>query len=126
MAIVIALAFGLAALAHMAPFPFLLEAFRPDRSLWRMPRSSGAPTVYLTFDDGPNPDWTPALLDALRDAGARATFFLIDQHVTAETAPIVKRIAELHGGRAMAESAGAGRGSAFSIILPLGRPAATA
>jgi peptidoglycan/xylan/chitin deacetylase (PgdA/CDA1 family) len=97
-AVLIAIAFGMAALAHVAPFPFLLEAFRPDRSLWRMPRSSGAPAVYLTFDDGPNPEWTPALLDALRDAGATATFFLIDHHITADTAPIVRRIAdEGHG-----------------------------
>lgn len=94
MAVLIALVVGVAALAHIAPFPFLLEAFRPDRSLWRMPRSSGAPAVYLTFDDGPNPQWTPALLDALRDAGATATFFLIDRHITAETAPIVRRIAD--------------------------------
>jgi peptidoglycan-N-acetylglucosamine deacetylase len=93
-AVLIALAFGVAALAHMAPFPFLLEAFRPERSLWRMPRSSGSPAVYLTFDDGPNPAWTPALLDALRDVDARATFFLIDRHITDETAPIVKRIAD--------------------------------
>jgi peptidoglycan/xylan/chitin deacetylase (PgdA/CDA1 family) len=93
-AILIALAFGVVALAHMAPFPFLLEAFRPERSLWRMPRSSGAPAVYLTFDDGPNADWTPALLDALREVDARATFFLIDHHITAETAPIVKRMAD--------------------------------
>ena len=94
MAVLIALAFGLAALAHMAPFPFVLEAFRPERSLWRMPRSSGAPAVYLTFDDGPNAQWTPALLDALRDADARATFFLIDHHITDATAPIVKRMAD--------------------------------
>ncbi len=89
-----ALALGLAALAHMAPFPFLLEAFRPDRSLWRMPPSPGPPAIYLTFDDGPNPAWTPILLDALRDTGAKATFFLIDNHVTADTAAIVKRIAD--------------------------------
>jgi peptidoglycan-N-acetylglucosamine deacetylase len=93
-AVWIALAFAVAALAHIAPFPFLLEAFRPDRSLWRMPRSSGAPAIYLTFDDGPNPDWTPPLLDALRETSAKATFFLIDRHLTDETAPIVKRMAE--------------------------------
>lgn len=98
MVVLIAVAFGVAALAHLAPFPFLLEAFRPERSLWRMPPSAGAPSIYLTFDDGPNPDWTPVLLDALRDADAKATFFLIDRHVTAETAPIVKRMAdEGHG-----------------------------
>ncbi len=38
--------------------------------------------------------WTPPLLDALRDTGIRATFFLIDEHITAETAPIVRRMAD--------------------------------
>jgi peptidoglycan/xylan/chitin deacetylase (PgdA/CDA1 family) len=81
--------------AHMVPFPFLFESFRPSRSLWRMKPVPGTPpTVYLTFDDGPNAQWTPPLLDALRDAGVHATFFLIDDHVTDQTAPIVRRIAE--------------------------------
>src|SRR5437868_5951462 len=34
----------------------------------------------LTFDDGPGPS-TAALLDALRDAGARATFFLLGRNL---------------------------------------------
>jgi len=33
--------------------------------------------IALTFDDGPDPEWTPAVLDALRDAGIQATFFII-------------------------------------------------
>lgn len=86
---------GATVLAHTAPFPFLLEPFRPARSLWQVKARAGAPpAIYLTFDDGPNPAWTPALLDALRDTGVRATFFLIDEHVTPETAPIVRRIAD--------------------------------
>ena len=48
--------------------------------------------VYLTFDDGPNPTATPGLLDVLTQKGAVATFFLIDRHLTEETAPIVRRI----------------------------------
>jgi peptidoglycan/xylan/chitin deacetylase (PgdA/CDA1 family) len=81
--------------AHTVPFPFLLEAFRPSQSLWRVKAAAGAPpTLYLTFDDGPSATWTPPLLDALRDTGARATFFVIDDHITAETAPIVRRIAD--------------------------------
>jgi len=40
-----------------------------------------ASTVALTFDDGPNPAATPALLDLLDMYGARATFFLIGRHV---------------------------------------------
>ena len=96
MIVIIVLAIvGAAALSHTAPFPFLLEAFRPSKSLWRVPPQTGAPpTIYLTFDDGPNPDWTPALLDALRASNVHATFFLIDEHITPETAPIVKRIAD--------------------------------
>src|SRR5262245_14038364 len=94
MALVAAVVVGAVALAHMVPFPFLLEAFRPSRSLWRIPPEPGAgPSVYLTFDDGPNPVWTPALLDALRDAGVQATFFLIDAHITRETESVVSRIA---------------------------------
>jgi peptidoglycan/xylan/chitin deacetylase (PgdA/CDA1 family) len=37
--------------------------------------------------------WTP-LLDALAATDARATFFLIDEHITDETRSIVRRIAE--------------------------------
>ena len=33
--------------------------------------------VALTFDDGPDPVWTPHVLDALGEAGARATFFVV-------------------------------------------------
>jgi peptidoglycan/xylan/chitin deacetylase (PgdA/CDA1 family) len=32
--------------------------------------------IALTFDDGPNPVWTPLVLDALAKARARATFFV--------------------------------------------------
>ena len=35
--------------------------------------------VALTFDDGPHPDYTPAVLDALRAAKVKATFFLIGE-----------------------------------------------
>lgn len=33
--------------------------------------------VYLTFDDGPDPTWTPRCLELLAQARARATFFMI-------------------------------------------------
>lgn len=40
---------------------------------------SDAPTgrVFLTFDDGPDAVWTPRVLEALREADARATFFVV-------------------------------------------------
>jgi peptidoglycan-N-acetylglucosamine deacetylase len=37
--------------------------------------------VALTFDDGPHPDGTPAVLAALEHAGASATFFLVGEQV---------------------------------------------
>jgi peptidoglycan-N-acetylglucosamine deacetylase len=35
------------------------------------------PKISLTFDDGPDPVWTPRVLDALEAVDARATFFVI-------------------------------------------------
>ena len=47
--------------------------------------------AYLTFDDGPSPNNTPAILDILKEYDIRATFFLIGS--MAEKYPeIVKRI----------------------------------
>jgi peptidoglycan/xylan/chitin deacetylase (PgdA/CDA1 family) len=37
--------------------------------------------VALTFDDGPHPEGTPAVLEALRAAGATATFFMVGEQV---------------------------------------------
>jgi len=36
--------------------------------------------VCLTFDDGPNPIYTPRILQILKEKKVRATFFLIGQH----------------------------------------------
>lgn len=36
-----------------------------------------APRISLTFDDGPDPIWTPRVLEALRLAQAQATFFVV-------------------------------------------------
>ncbi len=36
--------------------------------------------MALTFDDGPSPDTTPKILDALATAGMRATFFILGKH----------------------------------------------
>src|SRR3954447_26926486 len=35
----------------------------------------------LTFDDGPDPDGTPPVLDALDSAGVRATFFVVGEQL---------------------------------------------
>lgn len=43
--------------------------------------SSLEPTVYLTFDDGPRPEITPWILDLLKAAGIKATFFCVGENV---------------------------------------------
>ena len=48
--------------------------------------------IALTFDDGPDPVRTPALLDALAELEAPATFFLVGDVVDAN-ADVVRRIA---------------------------------
>lgn len=51
--------------------------------------------LYLTFDDGPDPVWTPRVLDILAAAGARAAFFVVGTHARANPA-LLRRIAA-HG-----------------------------
>jgi len=89
--IVIAIGAAVAALAHTAPAPFLFDALAGRRSVWRMPKSAPA-TIYLTYDDGPNPTTTPDLLDVLARERVRATFFLIDRHINEPTASLVGRM----------------------------------
>jgi peptidoglycan-N-acetylglucosamine deacetylase len=89
--LVVIVAVGLVVLAHIAPAPFLFETMAGDHAVWHMPRTRPA-TIYLTFDDGPNPSTTPDLLDVLAREQAHATFFLIDRHVTEDTAPIIRRM----------------------------------
>lgn len=71
---------GTAAIAHAGP---ALAPVVPavGRSLGVELRQEGGEGVALTFDDGPHPQGTPAVLDALREAGATATFFLAGEQV---------------------------------------------
>lgn len=56
-------------------------------------RGPHSPYVSLTFDDGPNPTFTPQILDILKEKETKATFFVVGKHV--EKYPeIAKRIVE--------------------------------
>jgi len=48
-----------------------------------------AKQVAITFDDGPDPEWTPKILDVLKRENAKATFFLIG--IQAENNPALTR-----------------------------------
>jgi len=56
------------------------------RAGWRTPAAgptvTGDPEVVLTFDDGPNPQTTPKVLDTLKAHHAHAIFFLVGDRLT--------------------------------------------
>ena len=53
------------------------------------------PVIALTFDDGPNTVITPQVLDILEKEGIVASFFLIAQNITPESAEMVRRAVSL-------------------------------
>jgi peptidoglycan/xylan/chitin deacetylase (PgdA/CDA1 family)/glycosyltransferase involved in cell wall biosynthesis len=62
------------------------------------PRSLSTPdrTIALTFDDGPDPVWTPKVLDILRRYKVKATFFVTGQMTAREPALVRRMVAEGH------------------------------
>lgn len=56
----------------------------------------GNPTIALTFDDGPHPVHTPRLLDMLRKAGVRATFYVLGSLVAKHPDIIDRMVREGH------------------------------
>ncbi len=59
-------------------------------------REEGSDAVALTFDDGPHPQGTPAVLESLREAGAQATFFLAGEQVVRRPALVAEIVAAGH------------------------------
>ncbi|QLG11806.1 polysaccharide deacetylase family protein [Deinococcus sp. D7000] len=56
----------------------------------------GRRELALTFDDGPDPVTTPAVLDALKAVGARATFFVLAGRASEHPQLIARMLAEGH------------------------------
>jgi peptidoglycan/xylan/chitin deacetylase (PgdA/CDA1 family) len=123
---------GAAPAAHVAPLCDLLGVRR---------RAAGDDgSVHLTFDDGPHPQGTPAILEALAARRATATFFLVGEQV--ERFPALAReiaaaghVVALHGHRHRSQLRVAPRaladdlrrasdiiGSATGGLAPLYRP----
>ncbi len=83
--------FGYLALASVGVLVPQLEMFGDVLSRGN-PGSQG---VALTFDDGPHPETTPRVLDLLREAGVKATFFVLGAKV--ERHPDIVRAIVLAG-----------------------------
>lgn len=79
--------------------PSRRRRWRQVPGLESVPPAAGA---VLTFDDGPDPDCTPAVLAALAAAKAKATFFVLGTHAL-ESPELIRSMAEqghevaLHG-----------------------------
>ena len=67
------------------PLPYAIEraGYRPG-------------LVALTFDDGPDPVWTPKILDILKARGVPATFFIIGENTLPEREILRRELAEGH------------------------------
>jgi len=52
--------------------------------------------LALTFDDGPDPDWTPAILQILKDKHVPASFFMIGSNMEAHPGLVQQVLAEGH------------------------------
>ena len=69
--------------AALAAAGFLPRSRLLGPNLARLPESAAQRAqVALTFDDGPDPEVTPRVLDQLDAAAVKATFFLIGERVT--------------------------------------------
>jgi peptidoglycan/xylan/chitin deacetylase (PgdA/CDA1 family) len=76
---------------------YLASAFGEVRGLhdWLVPGAvfrTRHPHAVLTFDDGPDPERTPRLLDTLARASAKAVFFVLGQQAAQHPA-LIRRIA---------------------------------
>ncbi len=61
-----------------ANIPVYLRMFYPSL-LWKMPEGNNR--LYLTFDDGPHPEITAAVMEMLEAYNAKATFFCVGENV---------------------------------------------
>ena len=65
---------------------FTDESFQSYPLTWRIDQLGAAPhKVALSFDDGPDPRWTPKILDILNQKQAPATFFVIGEEANQHT-----------------------------------------
>lgn len=73
--------------------PVSIDAARTLSLPRTLPQAAG---VALTFDDGPHPEGTPAILEVLERVGAVATFFVVGEQVLRRPALVARITAAGH------------------------------
>jgi peptidoglycan/xylan/chitin deacetylase (PgdA/CDA1 family) len=87
---------GVAAVGYALPaLAFHLHALRGPLGV--EDRTADGTGYALTFDDGPHPQGTPAILEILADAGVQATFFLVGEQILRNPALAAEIVAAGHG-----------------------------
>ncbi len=64
---------------YLVKSPYILTEFSKKSITWKLPVNKKV--IYLTFDDGPVPIVTPAVLELLKSYNAKATFFMVGENV---------------------------------------------
>jgi peptidoglycan-N-acetylglucosamine deacetylase len=67
-----------------------------DDIVWQLPNGEPRPRLALTFDDGPTPEGTPAILERLERLNVRATFFLVGERCAAHPELVREIVARGH------------------------------
>lgn len=80
---------------NMRPRKHRLLALLPD-ALVLISGSRRDNARYLTFDDGPDPTYTPPLLDLLAKHGVKASFFLVGEKIERHPKLVERIVAEGH------------------------------
>ncbi len=64
---------------YLVKSPYIITEFSKKSLTWKI---KGEPNkLFITFDDGPIPEVTPAILDLLSKYNAKATFFMVGENV---------------------------------------------
>ncbi|MBD3917559.1 polysaccharide deacetylase family protein [Paenibacillus sp. PR3] len=83
--------------AHSAEAPVKKDRYYYEKRgdvVWEV--KTDRPLIALTFDDGPDPKQTNAILDLLKQYGARCTFFVIGKRVDAFPETAFRIVSEGH------------------------------
>lgn len=73
------------------------ETYRQIPSAYVIQRTGDSPgKIVLTFDDGPDPVWTPKILDILKQENVKAAFFIVGSNGQTNPAIVKRILAEGH------------------------------
>lgn len=84
-------------ISHSTPIPVGKDyeySAKEIRELSEASNYNGKKIAFLTFDDGPNHEITPGVLDVLKSEGVHATFFMVGNSIGSNTADIIKRVVD--------------------------------